>query len=755
LSKKKIEKDLLRIGLFIIYDALMFHEVLSITNKEIKSLRKAPPLIVTDFLIEEWKKIMNINYLPVFDLANKVLLSFPSSPETNGIIKELIGVALDIVSSGTLSTHDLMGGIYHKLLLRTVGKKYATYYTSTPGAWILANLAVKTKNPDLNWNFEKLENIKNLRCIDPACGSGTLLSGFYMALKDKYIQDRYNADKPEPLDLNNFHKIMLENVMYGWDILDFAGHLTLTTLALHNPKAIFTDSNIHTLLIGSLDKIYLGSLDYLDGQMKLIGIGFGISPKKKGLQVEKREEINIPKHSIDMVIMNPPFSRSAGSVNVKFGYEEKDIMKLMNKRLRELGRDHNYEGIGHAGLGAYFIVLSNNLLKEGGRLALVIPRAILSGVSWEIIRKKNFLEKYEVEYIVSNYDPGYKELNIEPWNWSENTNLGEVLLVAKKIKNSSNERYTTFINIWNKPKNELESLKIVSDSLKARQQKGLNFLQNGSYKVLYLNKEIGTVYNVSQKYLKENFLIPCLFAHPDLNKLIFKLIYNNLIPLMPLGQITDKLGVDRKQVRNDFNLVTHQTIYPILWGHPGNLKTIGFKPFQYAEPKNKNSNLTYSSKKANLLIAERIWTNTLRVISLFSPTPILATMFWEVSINKNYGKILSMWLNSTLGFILLLSYSINNGGNWFNIKKNLLSKVPVLDINGISNKKKVKLIEFYNQIKYVPFNPIPLEFELASVGEGIRKQLDKLFIECLDLDIDLKFYYKMLAKEPMITLRRL
>ena len=146
-----------------------------------------------------------------------------------------------------------------------------------------------------------------------------------MAVKDKYIFDRYSSDNPEVLNLIGFHKLMLEYVLNGWDILDYAGHLTLTNLALHNPDSSFVSSNIYTLPIGDTGKgnLYLGSLDYLDttrGQ-QLQFKEYITLPLEKGLNGEKEKSLQMPKESIDIVIMNPPFSRSA-QPNIKFGFEE-------------------------------------------------------------------------------------------------------------------------------------------------------------------------------------------------------------------------------------------------------------------------------------------------------------------------------------------------------------------------------------------------------------------------------------------------
>ena len=758
---KFFKENLAKMALFIIFDGLLFHQSISSYYKHINGLEKASETNVLDFIKEEWKKIMKINYLPIFVLAFEVVNCLPVSPETDAIFKTLKSAVLKVISSGVLLKHDLMGRVYHKLLLGTTGKFYASYYTSIPAAVLLSNLVVKTENPDLGWDFSDLEKLKELKIVDPACGSGTLLSAIYMALKNEYVLEHYRSSYSKGLDFSSFHKFMIEEVLHGWDVLDYASHLTLVTLAFHNPNSFFERCKIYTLPSGidKNGKIYLGSLSLLENVfvVKPLLEEANMQSKEKSIKEEKIVHLETPLNSIDIVIMNPPFSRSCRP-NVKFGYTDEETRTLMNKKLGKLGKELGYEQIGQAGLGAYFIVLADKLLKEGGRMALVIPRAFLSGVSWREIRDL-FFKYYEIEYIVSNYDPGSKELGIEPWNWSENTDLGEVLIVARKTNSSMEERFTTFINLWNKPKNEIESLKIAFDSAKTRKQGESLSLEKGKYKKLILdNKEIGVVYNVSQKYLKRNFLIPCLFANPHLNQLTFELVYKPLFQLVPLGALVnyrpEMLGVDIKQIKSVFTETFFRTPYRILWGHNSSMNTLelNLSQIKYGQPIKKNTQVY--NRASNFLIADRPHLKTESLIAMYSEEKVLATAFWEIQIPEWQAKILTLWLNSTFGFLIYLSNAVNSMGEIFKLKKEHLENLPVIDLNIFDENTKETLLSLYEKFKQEPFKPFSKEFEFASKGKGIRKQIDDAFVKLLKLKINLQPYYEMLAKEPILTLER-
>ena len=258
--------DLLRIAHFILLNTMIFHEVLSAQRSEVKSLRKLKRDFQTG-LLTQWEKIQHdINYKPIFSLARIVLEALPTGRQTEFVLAELKKIAISVVSSGVQLRHDLMGRIYHKLLLETMGGYYATYYTSVPAAVLISDLLVKTPNPA--WDFGNLSEVSGLKVIDPACGSGTLLASTYSSIRDNLIL--HNA-APTPRELDSLHKAMMEKGLFGFDVLDYAAHLSLTTLSLQNQRSKFAGSRIRTLRnrVDNDGMVYLGTLDFLNPQSLL------------------------------------------------------------------------------------------------------------------------------------------------------------------------------------------------------------------------------------------------------------------------------------------------------------------------------------------------------------------------------------------------------------------------------------------------------------------------------------------------------
>ena len=62
-----------------------------------------------------------------------------------------------------------------------------------------------------------------------------------------------------------------------------------------------------------------------------------------------------------------------------------------------------------AGLGSVFVAVGDTVPKAGGRLCLVLPKALLSGVAWGKTREL-LRSKYQLEYIVASPRPASVEL---------------------------------------------------------------------------------------------------------------------------------------------------------------------------------------------------------------------------------------------------------------------------------------------------------------------------------------------------------
>jgi hypothetical protein len=156
---------------------------------------------------------------------------------------------------------------------------------------------------------------------------------------------------------------------------------------------------------------------------------------------------------LNLCVMNPPFARSVGG-NLLFGSIPPDDRKPMQEDLKRLVQSRNVDASITAGLGGVFVAAADRYVKPAGRIALVLPRALLSGVAWEKTREL-VAKHYCLEYLVVSHEPNH-------WNFSENTDLSEVLVVAQKMDTgaaqASPTRQVVCVNLWKNPTTVFEGL---------------------------------------------------------------------------------------------------------------------------------------------------------------------------------------------------------------------------------------------------------------------------------------------------------
>jgi len=755
-SSEESRKVISTAGLLLV-DAMVFQEVIASAHKDVLTLSRLmeSPNPKKD-MEESWRYIItNIDYEPVLDIALRILSSVPVSPSVNQQLKQLMSLAYDIASSKVLLRHDLFGRIYHTLLLGKLVKYYATYYTSIPAARLLARLLITLPSDLVVKEVPPLYAGEPLRVVDFACGSGTLLSAIY-----KEVDARYRIEA-EDLRIDDLHRYLIEEGIWGFDVLHHAVHLAATVLSLHNPVPV-KGSRLFALPLGQGK--HLGSLDFLTSDRltpAFTGDSIAGGGERISVRGKEKEEIKLPDFHV--CIMNPPFTRSVGG-NLLFGSLPKKERAELQKELRRVLKQENLAGIGQAGLGPVFAFLADEYLTQEGRLGLVLPRAVLSGVSWEKVREK-LLREYHVEYVITSYEAP------DGWNFSENTALSEVLIVAKKSGKRTEESqgtgpdYTLFVNLWKKPSNEIESIYMGTQLTEIFGKGKLYDVTNSNASPYHLKlhgRKVGEVY--SARLTDENFGICNVFSQMELNRVIVLLRQGIIylpdegvvgkIPITSLSKLGAEVGPDRSQVHSAFGVSTTKTPYKALWGYDSSInKTISQASNAYLEPKDAEQARDLWRKRGNLLIVERARLSTYPILATNLEEGVLSNVWWPVSVQDDAAKILAVWLNSTLGLLLLLSNIVVTQGPWVDIKKEHLQVMPILNVKKLAEKSRKALLNLYDQtigdrkICDSELKALPEEFR----SPGTRKVIDDGVAEALGLKLNLDALYELLSVEPMIT----
>ena len=187
----------------------------------------------TSALKAAWATILEQDYAPVFEPALAVINMLPDEKPIANAVRQLAECANDVADSLSELGYDHAGPLYHRIL--GSAKSDGAFYTNNVSALMLARLALDEDFVD--WSDDNA--VGNLRIIDPACGTGTLLMA---ALKT--IKDRMNATKVWSKDDEELmHRTFVEDVLCGLDINRHGVQLAACNLTLGAPGVDYTRSH--------------------------------------------------------------------------------------------------------------------------------------------------------------------------------------------------------------------------------------------------------------------------------------------------------------------------------------------------------------------------------------------------------------------------------------------------------------------------------------------------------------------------------
>ena len=438
----------------IVANALIFQDRLTGVHKTVKSLDEVcgeETLNPKREVLTAWNEILDINYWPIFAIARDIVRKMQTWDAVR-LLHTLRETAEGVNATGVNNAHDLTGRVFQRLI---ADRKYlATFYTLPASAALLARLAVD-KLDSLDWS--DAEAIGRLRVGDFACGTGALLSAVY-----EQIAGRHEGAGGDAAAL---HSVMMEEVLYGCDVMPSAIHITGSTLAGMQPGGQFDRSCLYTLSYGrqSDGSAPIGSLELLQASSTLALFHTSDPAQRTGSAGDETAEqilAEIPDGTFHLLIMNPPFTSNtkhrdarAGVVNAAFAAFSTPAsdQSAMADRLKRLAADTCYHG--HAGQGSAFMALADRKVKPNGIVAFVLPYTLINGPSWAKLRDL-IANKYTDVTIVSTASTGTE------MSFSSDTNIAEVLLVARKKKDSKppSDCRAKFVSLAKKPSSFASSL---------------------------------------------------------------------------------------------------------------------------------------------------------------------------------------------------------------------------------------------------------------------------------------------------------
>ena len=710
-----------RMACAIMANALVFHEQLAgMYHGRVKPIRLvcgAGVLNPQEETLSAWTEILKINYWPIFAIARDILGQMPALEATN-LLHTLRGTAQAVVSTGVTNAHDLTGLIFQELI---ADRKYlATFYTLPSSAALLARLAV-AKLKGVDWS--DAEAISNLRVGDFACGTGALLSAVYSRIAN--LHERAGGDPAQ------LHTSMMEEVLYGCDVMPSAVHITAATLSGAYPQVPFNLSRIYPMHYGRQEdgKVRIGSLELLGSSQLPMPFNTSDPTRRIGSAGEATSapvQMDIPDASFDIVIMNPPFTRNvtregayadAGhAAFAAFGATEED-QRQMAKQMRVLAKDSCYHG--NAGIASAFAELGHRKLRPGGVLALVLPLSATGGLAWEKCRE--MLGEHYTDLTVMSIAANGRDMS-----FSSDTGMAECLVIARKLdKAEESESRGHFISLRERPHRLAHASSIVQRILACARER---LIEDGPYG--------GDILSVGDDLAGEMLSMPVSqdgeswsavrVADYTLAQTAYALSGSRLwlpgvasahdLKTASLGTVgelgTYHLDIIGRPPRGPFDKVAPSptSTYPALWNHNA-----------------RNETRLVVEPDAQLIVrkgleekVDKVWATAgrshLNLDYTFSSQPLAAAYTERRSIggrvwpnvnfpDDRFDYAFSVWSNSTLGLISFWWHSSRQQSSKAGITIRLAETLPVLDFGALTDEQLATAEAIFEEFRDKEFKP--------------------------------------------------
>ena len=456
----------------IVANAMVFHERLAGLHgvKPLSQLCSTSVANPKSNILDAWTQILKVNYWPIFSIARDIVEQLPAA-EASQLLTNLRATVEDVAATGANQAHDLTGRIFQKLI---ADRKYlATFYTLPASAALLARLAVSKM--DVDWS--DADAIGKLKIGDFACGTGALLSAVYEQIATKH--------ESTGGDLAALHPVMMEEVLYGCDVMPSAIHITGSTLSGAQPDVGFGKTRLYTLAYGRQEdgSVAIGSLELLQSSSTMTLFNMSDPALRTGSVGEETATqvvADIPDEEFDLVIMNPPFTRNttnegahAGEFNAAFAAFGTDdqTQRDMGRKLTTLKQGTCYHG--NAGIASAFAGLANRKLRPGGVVALVLPLSAASGYSWQHFRELMAAEYTDLTVL------SMAAADNDSLSFSADTGMAECLVIARKVNGEPTQiNSPRFASIANRPRHFPHAGAIAANILNAN---NVRHLEEGPY----------------------------------------------------------------------------------------------------------------------------------------------------------------------------------------------------------------------------------------------------------------------------------
>ena len=593
------------------------------------------------------------------------------------------------------------------------------------------------------------------------------------------------------------HRRFLEHDLTGVDIMPFAAHLAVMHLSLQ--ALLHETEKVRVAVWDSTELKPNTNIPAIESELKaayrkptldMFKEKF-VTPKdayiKKGaVTLEGVGGEEIPLQKVDLVIMNPPFTRQE-----RLPKEYKDGLL---KRLKE----YKNQISGQLGLWGYFLLLADRFVKEGGRIALVFPSRPLGAKSAKQIRKF-ILTHYDIEYIVTSWERAA---------FSESTQYREILLVLKKLHSRKKHETTCckVVNLKSLPKSleeahsygsEIKALTSEHDSERIKAiivtQKELeDTVDNWFVHIASFDPRVSKTWVTLRSqvvkrslsfgdYLKKKKLdivrgveTRGYFGFPFYEAFVIRDSNRALksYDLWVAEKIEDKKILARNRITNEaFEIGNRKVCHGIRRASGmGTIDVSNSQDYIVIEPFEGIERFLPSKSVNNFLRHIKSWKKYVRsrfgrfmisrrfdlsatgtcLLAYYSSEPTTGQNLWSLKqVDQDDAKILALWFNSTPNLLQVYLERMETRGAWMEINDGMINDFMLLDIASLNRNEKKHLLDLFEKIGKTEF---PSILEQLKTKFAPRKEIDTLLLQIMgysDKEADnlLDYLYPALAGE--------
>ena len=410
---------------------------------------------VIQMVLRQWNRIIGHDFKPVMEPAVNAIQAVEDTGKLAGLeraLRHITAEAERIAESYADMGADHAGPLFNRVMGNQASD--GAFFTRPVAASIAARLTLDACG-DYDWSDPNVW--KEMKTVDLACGSGTLLAAMLTDMKRRAEDGGADAVR-----LAELQRLGVEETIKGLDINPVSLQLAASQLTAGNQEIRYRQMGLHLMPYGphpdDSKRISVGTLELL-GQKAVIPRDneLGLADDKIGSQLtwspsddtELEDAVSAVKDA-RIVIMNPPFTNRS-KMGEKF---PEAIQRALRERIDQVRAllaqaDPELKNLAtQNSVRPNFVSLADHCIpRDNGVMAMINPTIALSGTSGS--EERHILShRYHVHTILTCHQPG----NI---NMSQNTSINESIVVMRRHADGPKPP-TRFIHLDRMPVDESE-----------------------------------------------------------------------------------------------------------------------------------------------------------------------------------------------------------------------------------------------------------------------------------------------------------